>query len=90
MRMISLPTHWIWAGLGGLVTVTLLFLVGTAPDTDARSDMRAPDLPPIRGVEMAVLTDAPEVPPAIERDYATRVVVELETIEVTKELAPGV
>ena len=90
MRTITLPTHWIWTGLGGLVTATLLLLVGTVPDSDTRSGMHAPDLPSIRGIEMAVLTDAPEVPPAIERDYAARVVVELETIEVTKELAPGV
>ncbi|HUP51913.1 MAG TPA: copper-containing nitrite reductase [Longimicrobiales bacterium] len=88
----SLPTHWIWAALGALVTLALLLFVGGVPTTpaNARSEMRAPELPPVRGVETALLTDAPEVPPAIERDYATRVVVELETIEVTKELAPGV
>ena len=92
MNMRSLPTHWRWTGLAGLVTGTLLLLVGTVPNAgiEGRSDMSAPDLPPIRGVEPAVLTDAPEVPPAIDRDYATRVVVELETVELTKELAPGV
>jgi nitrite reductase (NO-forming) len=88
----ALPTHWIWAALGALVTLALLLFVGGVPTTpaNARSEMRAPELPPVRDVETALLTDAPEVPPAIERDYATRVVVELETIEVTKELAPGV
>jgi len=88
----SLPAHWIWTALGALVTLALLLFVGGVPPTpaNARSEMRAPELPPVRGVETALLTDAPEVPPAIERDYATRVVVELETIEVTKELAPGV
>jgi nitrite reductase (NO-forming) len=88
----SLPAHWIWTALGALVTLALLLFVGGVPTTpaNARSEMRAPELPPVRGVETALLTDAPEVPPAIERDYATRVVVELETIEVTKELAPGV
>jgi nitrite reductase (NO-forming) len=87
----SLPAHWIWTALGALVTLALLLFVGGVPTTpaNARSGMRAPELPPVRGVETALLTDAPEVPPAIERDYATRVVVELETIEVTKELAPG-
>ncbi|HZD06193.1 MAG TPA: hypothetical protein VE173_14880, partial [Longimicrobiales bacterium] len=50
----------------------------------------APELPPVRGEETALLTQAPEVPPAITRDYATRVVVDLETVEVTKELADGV
>ncbi len=48
------------------------------------------DLPPVRGQENAVLTYAPEVPPATRRDYATRVVVELDVLEVVKELADGV
>jgi nitrite reductase (NO-forming) len=47
-------------------------------------------LPEIKGVEHAVLTTAPNVPPPIERDYATRVVVELETVEKTMRLADGV
>jgi nitrite reductase (NO-forming) len=47
-------------------------------------------LPEIRGEEVAVVTTAPEVPPAITRDYATRVVVNMETVEVVKELADGV
>ncbi|HEU4629928.1 MAG TPA: copper-containing nitrite reductase [Gemmatimonadaceae bacterium] len=48
------------------------------------------DLPEVRGEERAVLTAAPEVPPAITRDYATKVVVELEAIEKTMRLADGV
>jgi nitrite reductase (NO-forming) len=36
------------------------------------------------------VTEAPAVPPAITRTHATRVQVELETIEVTKRLADGV
>lgn len=47
-------------------------------------------LPPVRGQEQAVLTYAPEVPPVIERDHASRVVVEMEVVEVVKELADGV
>ena len=47
-------------------------------------------LPPVKGVEEAVLTYAPEVPPVIRRDYASRVVVEMEVLEVVKELADGV
>ncbi len=47
-------------------------------------------LPEIRGVEKAVLTAAPNVPAPITRDYATKVVVELETIEKTMRLADGV
>ncbi len=44
------------------------------------------DLP----TEQAVLTDAPNVPPAITRDHAAKVVVNLETKEVVKRLADGV
>ena len=47
-------------------------------------------LPEIRGEEIAVITHAPNVPPPITRDYATRVVVEMETVELVKELADGV
>ena len=46
--------------------------------------------PATEGEEVAVLTHAPDVPPPITRDYATRVVVNLTTEEVTRELAPGV
>ena len=47
-------------------------------------------LPAIRGEERAVLATAPNVPPAITRDYATKVVVELETVEKTMRLADGI
>ena len=46
--------------------------------------------PEIRGEEVAVLTHAPDVPPPITRDYATRVLVNLTTEEVVRELADGV
>jgi nitrite reductase (NO-forming) len=44
----------------------------------------------IRGEEIAILTDAPEVPPPITRKHATKVKVELETKEVKLRLADGV
>ena len=47
-------------------------------------------LPELRGEEKAVLTAAPNVPAPITRDYATKVIVELETIEKTMRLADGV
>lgn len=40
--------------------------------------------------EEAVLTDAPNVPPAITRTHAAKVIVNLETKEVVKRLADGV
>ena len=44
----------------------------------------------IRGTEEALLTMPPEVPPPIERDYPTTVVVRLETTEFVGRLADGV
>ena len=44
----------------------------------------------IKGEEKAVLTFAPEVPPPIKRNHPTKVIVELETVEVVKKLADGV
>jgi nitrite reductase (NO-forming) len=92
MRTPSRTTRWIWGGLGAGTALTMLVLLaGTPTDgTLSPSVMNEPNLPKIGGVEHAVLTQAPFVPPPIERDYAARVIVELETIEVTKEIAPGV
>jgi nitrite reductase (NO-forming) len=44
----------------------------------------------IKGEEVAVLTDAPEVPPPITRKHATKMIVNLETKEVKMRLADGV
>lgn len=48
------------------------------------------ELPEIRGEERAVLTAAPNVPPPITRGYATKIIVELETVEKVMRLADGV
>ena len=47
-------------------------------------------LAPVVGVEEAVLTYAPQVPPVIRRDHPSGVVVKMEVLEVVKELADGV
>jgi nitrite reductase (NO-forming) len=44
----------------------------------------------ITGQENAVLTDAPNVPPAITRTFSTKVIVNLEVKEVKKRMADGV
>lgn len=82
----------LWAATGAALALTVFVtLGGRAPaPTNAASLMEAPTLPPIEGTETAVLTEAPNVPAPITRDYATHVVVELETVEVKKELANGV
>ena len=47
-------------------------------------------LPEIRGTERAIVTAAPNVPAPITRTHATKVIVELETIEKRMRLADGV
>src|SRR5688572_13107844 len=47
-------------------------------------------LDPPQGVERAVLASAPDVPPPIARNYATRVILDVEIKEHVKELADGV
>jgi nitrite reductase (NO-forming) len=44
----------------------------------------------IQGEEHAKLTSAPYVPPPVNREHPTKVIVDLETKEVTKRLADGV
>lgn len=46
--------------------------------------------PEVQGEEVAVLTQAPKVPPPITRKHASKVIVNLEVREVTKRLADGV
>lgn len=46
--------------------------------------------PEAKGEEIAVLTQAPHVPPPITRKFPTKVIVNLEVREVTKRLADGV
>ncbi|HEX6307058.1 MAG TPA: copper-containing nitrite reductase [Longimicrobiales bacterium] len=81
--------HTVSLGVGMLViAVITLGARGTpAVDDDAIPVREAPS---IRGEEMAVLTSAPNVPAPIRRDYATKVIVELDAVEKTMRLADGV
>lgn len=49
-----------------------------------------PENAEIIGEQEAVLTLPPEVPPPIDRDHATKMIVEMEVIEQVQELADGV
>jgi len=61
------------------------------PDTSAPKGPQAKGTDPeIVGEEVAVLTFAPQVPPPITRQHATKVIVKLEVIEKVKRLADGV
>lgn len=73
-----------------IVGVTGFIARGSARDTTGRSDVPVRALVPIIGEEMAVLTSPPNVPAPITRKHATKVIVELETIEQTMRLADGV
>jgi nitrite reductase (NO-forming) len=93
MKKMNAPSaKSVWVGLGAVTALAVVVLLAGQPrgSVGLRSTLGAPDLPPVRGVETAVLTEPPFVPPPIQRDYATHVVVNLKTVEVTKELAPGV
>ncbi|HET9426095.1 MAG TPA: copper-containing nitrite reductase [Gemmatimonadaceae bacterium] len=74
------------AVLGGTVAVASAWRLGAADPAGVPTR----DLPPIRGEERAIVTSAPNVPAPITRDYATKVIVELETIEKPMRLADGV
>lgn len=63
---------------------------GYVEPASAPSEITKPKLPELMGVEQAVITYAPQVPPPLNREYAVRVQVELDVVEVVKELADGV
>jgi len=94
-----------WKSLGVSVALMAVVLTGTlaarsnpltgGAETGGMFDHPIPyRMPPaaeeIRGAELAILTAPPHVPPAITRDYPTRVKVDLEVVELTKQLADGV
>ena len=83
--------------IGAVAGVTLMAATGVAlgkagherAETSPASIPR-PELPAIRGEETARLTAPPNVPAQITRDYATRVIVDLEVVEKTMRLDDGV
>ncbi len=62
---------------------------GAEPGAPATNGAKPVD-PTVTGEEVAVLTQAPNLPPPIKRKFATKVIVHLEVREVTKRLADGV
>ena len=68
---------------------------GTAEVTVAAAPQSPPSAAPVeaevmQGEEIAVLTEAPNVPPPITRKHPTKVIVNLEVSEVVKRLSDGV
>src|SRR6266498_2864638 len=83
--------------LGHIILLTALALCTPSPLPAAEVDITKPKGPAAKGVdssvvgeEIAVLTQAPQVPPPIKRTHATKVLVKLEVREVVKKMADGV
>src|SRR5579859_4364561 len=72
--------------LGATVLVSMLLSITAA----LAAENALPTNLQLAGVENAVLTDAPNVPPPLTRKHATKVIVSLEVKEVTRRLADGV
>jgi nitrite reductase (NO-forming) len=74
-------------------TLIVLLLLGAAAFSGAAeangTKSKITD-PTVTGEEVAVLTQAPNVPPPIKRSHATKVIVNLEVKEVVKKLSDGV
>jgi nitrite reductase (NO-forming) len=71
----------------GLIAVTTGALLIPSADDGAIPIRTTPE---IRGEVTAVLVAPPNVPAPITRDYATKVIVNMEVVETTKRLADGV
>lgn len=76
-------------GLAGLFT-SLRRGVAAAPGTPFGAAIPVRTAPAVRGEERAELTAPPLVPRPITRDYATKVIVDLEVTEKTMRMADGV
>ena len=59
-------------------------------EADGQATAKAVIAEELKGEEVAVLTDAPNVPPAITRKHRTKMIVNLEVTEVVKKMADGV
>ena len=80
------------APVGLVASLVLIGLLAASKSVGVIDDAGIPvhDPGPVTGVETAVLTSPPMVPPPITRNHATRVVIELETVEAKGRLANGV
>jgi nitrite reductase (NO-forming) len=87
---------WDSRGVGSVLRLGLILLVGLViGEASTRAQSPKPGGAPamhteVTGQEIAVLTDAPLVPPPITRDHPTKVIVNLEVREVVHRLADGV
>ena len=75
---------------GSLPLLALTLAAANLTAADATKPVGPAAKAGIVGQEIAVLTQAPHVPPPIKRSHATKVIVKLEVREVVKKLADGV
>ncbi|HAO77422.1 MAG TPA: nitrite reductase, copper-containing [Verrucomicrobia subdivision 3 bacterium] len=73
-----------------VIGLGVALLSGVALAADAPTKPVRPADPEAIGQEIAVLTQAPNVPPSIKRKHSAKIIVNLEVKEVTKRLADGV
>jgi nitrite reductase (NO-forming) len=73
----------------GLILIIGL-TIGSCKNNSRSNKTSSTGVEEIKGEEVAVLTEAPNVPPPITRDYATKVIVNLEVIEKEMEMMDGV
>ena len=73
-----------------IVTSLLLSSCKETREDPAVANLEDKDYGELKSQEVAVLTSPPFVPPPIERDYPTKIKLELEIIEKTMEIAEGV
>ncbi|HEY9229449.1 MAG TPA: copper-containing nitrite reductase [Gemmatimonadaceae bacterium] len=79
------------ATIGVLATVSATSCTRSADAAEQRGAVPVRSVPKkVEGEEVAVLTDAPNVPPPITRSHATKVIVNLEVIEKVVEIADSV
>ena len=100
MSILHKLSHQWPARLTTAAVLTGIVLLGTAgalacgnADAAERSSSRVPVRSPdgkVDGVEVATLTDAPNVPPPITRRHPAKVIVNLEVIEKTAQIDEGV
>lgn len=88
-KLMAESTTTVAAGQAQMVRPSALVQAPEALADSFANPSKQPDRP-VSGAEEAVLTDAPNVPPAITRDHPTKVTVKLEVRELVKRMADGV
>lgn len=75
-----------------LLTLTVGWTACSGGETEkeTKDNLAEKDIEMVQGEEVAVLTDPPNVPPPIERNHPTKVIVNMDIIEHEKELTDGV